>query len=225
MTSLPFLLNGTFSGHEFSAAVTGCHTTAKSRRASVGPAHGSQPGAQAGRHAHKGREDVGKDGRNCPSTSVSILRNCAAFPPRNGSLTCRIVEMALFGTNWHFLGGCQFQNVKSENELGRIKNWAGTLSDAACEKGSRQLAFLGAYTEVCAHPGGCGVSNSVSARNNGRLTTDQIVASPWRLDGKLCAHPTYSNYNIRRFTDFVNASRCRWLTGRRSDHFSRTGLN
>ena len=47
-----------------------------------------------------------------------------------GSLACRAVEMALFGTVWHGLGGQPFRKACSVNGLRKTEKGAGTL----CEK-------------------------------------------------------------------------------------------
>jgi len=74
--------------------------------------------------------------------SLDQLFNAAATP-FNGTLICSAVEMALFGTNWHGLGGALSQKANSRNKLRQIEKWAGTLTPVAGKKGSRRLAFWG----------------------------------------------------------------------------------
>ena len=64
-----------------SAHVIGCTRWQDATAPPFGPAHGSQPGAQAGRHALEGQKEVGRTGSTLPTSLGSTLRNGGLHHP------------------------------------------------------------------------------------------------------------------------------------------------
>ena len=85
-----------------------------------GPAHGSQPGAQAGRHALEGREDL--EAWALPTKADLDLQKWRASPTCKRSLTKAPYKMALFGAKWRSLGSLRLRRPSRKRSYDKSRN-------------------------------------------------------------------------------------------------------